>query len=142
MRRWDCHCHLKKKSLDFEVYVVKWSLRHERSVIRVRHTIHSLRSFQVAIRGTALGIVFGLGVLVSFSGWTCSHFGWYMCALSFFHWSEFMSTAVTNPCSLSLESFLLDHSKEYHIAAVASWIEFVLEWYLFPGGSPPCSQWI
>ena len=77
--------------------------------------------------------MFGLGLMLSFSGWTCSHFGWYMAALSFFHWSEFMSTAITNPRSLTLESYLLDHSKEYHMAAVASWLEFFIEWYFFPG---------
>ena len=87
----------------------------------------------MAIRGAALGNVFGLGLTLSLSGWTWSHFGWYMAALSFFHWGEFMSTAVTNPRSLSLESYLLDHSKEYHLAAVASWMEFFIEWYFLPG---------
>ncbi len=96
----------------------------------------SLFSLQVAIRAAVLGNVFGLGLILSFSGWTCSHFGWYMAALSFFHWSEFMATAITNPRSLSLESYLLDHSKEYHMAAVASWVEFFMEWYFFPGKAP------
>lgn len=37
-----------------------------------------------------------------------------------------------SPDKLSTDSFLLNHSPEYQIAAVASWAEFVLEWWLFP----------
>lgn len=36
------------------------------------------------------------------------------------------------PDKLSTDSFLLNHSPEYQIAAVASWVEFVLELWLFP----------
>ncbi len=89
--------------------------------------------FQVAVRGCFLGVVFGIAIIISFSGVSWCHFGWYMAALSFFHWSEYVVTAITNPKNLSLDSYLLDHSREYHIAAVASWVEFWIEWRLFPG---------
>ena len=55
-----------------------------------------------------------------------------MTALSFFHWSEYFTTALTNPKNLSIDSYLLEHSREYHFAAIASWIEFTIEMFFFP----------
>lgn len=60
-----------------------------------------------------------------------------MCSLSLFHYSEYLVTAINNPRSLSLDSFLLNHSFEYNLAALSSWVEFTLEKLLFPG-RPPC----
>uniref|UniRef100_A0A9L0K2K0 Protein-S-isoprenylcysteine O-methyltransferase n=2 Tax=Equus asinus TaxID=9793 RepID=A0A9L0K2K0_EQUAS len=56
----------------------------------------------------------------------------YMCSLSLFHYSEYLVTAVNNPKSLSLDSFLLNHSLEYTVAALSSWIEFTLENIFWP----------
>ncbi|XP_076451554.1 protein-S-isoprenylcysteine O-methyltransferase-like isoform X2 [Babylonia areolata] len=89
--------------------------------------------YQIAVRAGNLGVAFSVGVLVSIYGGTWSVFGWYFTALAFFHWSEYFTTAATNTRSLTLESFLLDHSREYQLAALASWTEFTLEWFLFPG---------
>uniref|UniRef100_A0A8D1PN10 Protein-S-isoprenylcysteine O-methyltransferase n=1 Tax=Sus scrofa TaxID=9823 RepID=A0A8D1PN10_PIG len=55
-----------------------------------------------------------------------------MCSLSLFHYSEYLVTAVNNPKSLSLDSFLLNHSLEYTVAALSSWIEFTLENIFWP----------
>ena len=55
-----------------------------------------------------------------------------MCVMSIFHFSEFITTAVIKPKSLKLDSFLLNHSKEYGLAALASWIEFFIEFYFWP----------
>ncbi|XP_025768362.1 protein-S-isoprenylcysteine O-methyltransferase [Puma concolor] len=86
----------------------------------------------IAIRACFLGFVFGCGMLLSFSQSSWSHFGWYMCSLSLFHYSEYLVTAVNNPKSLSLDSFLLNHSLEYTVAALSSWIEFTLENIFWP----------
>lgn len=56
-----------------------------------------------------------------------------MCSLSFFHYSEYLVTAIINPRSLSLDSFLLNHSVEYTLAAVSSWVEFTVEKLTVPG---------
>lgn len=53
--------------------------------------------------------------------------------MAFFHYSEFLTIAITNPRTLNVDSFILNHSNEYHIAAVASWIEFFIELYFLPG---------
>lgn len=62
----------------------------------------------------------------------------YMCSLSFFHYSEYLVTAIINPRSLSLDSFLLNHSVEYTLAAVSSWVEFTVEKLTVPGWSCVC----
>nr|CAG4641163.1 EOG090X0CFU [Eulimnadia texana] len=60
-------------------------------------------------------------------------FGWYMVIMSVFHFSEYLVTSVIRPQSLNSDSFLLNHSKAYGIAALASWLEFFLELWLIPG---------
>lgn len=89
----------------------------------------------MAVRGGFLGLTFGIGYLISCSHTTLNHFGWYLMGLSFFHFSEYLTTAATNPSSLTLDSYLLDHSREYKMAAVASWLEFFVEWYIAPGNA-------
>ncbi|XP_053137049.1 60S ribosomal protein L22 isoform X1 [Hemicordylus capensis] len=89
--------------------------------------------YQIAIRACFLGFAFGCGLLLSFGQSTWKHFGWYMCSLSLFHYSEYLVTAINNPRSLSLDSFLLNHSFEYNVAAVSSWVEFTVEKFVFPG---------
>uniref|UniRef100_A0A8C6UW70 Protein-S-isoprenylcysteine O-methyltransferase n=1 Tax=Neogobius melanostomus TaxID=47308 RepID=A0A8C6UW70_9GOBI len=83
--------------------------------------------YKVAVRASFLGLVFGCGLIISFSESSWTHFGWYMCSLSFFHYSEYLVTAIINPRSLSLDSFLLNHSLEYSLAALSSWVEFTVE---------------
>lgn len=89
--------------------------------------------YQVAVRASFLGLVFGCGLIISLSDSSWTHFGWYMCSLSFFHYSEYLVTAIINPGSLSLDSFLLNHSLEYSLAALSSWVEFTVEKLTIPG---------
>ncbi|KAL9971268.1 hypothetical protein ACROYT_G023774 [Oculina patagonica] len=79
-----------------------------------------------------LGSVFGLAILLSFGDTRFRYFGWYLVSLSFFHFSEYVMVAKYCPDKLSVDSFLLNHSPEYQVAAVASWVEFALELWLFP----------
>lgn len=53
--------------------------------------------------------------------------------MAFFHFSEYMTIAVTNPKTLSIDSFILNHSIAYGVAAVGSWIEFGIEWWFLSG---------
>ncbi|XDV45921.1 hypothetical protein PO909_013925 [Leuciscus waleckii] len=88
--------------------------------------------YKVAVRACFLGFAFGCGLILSLADTAWTHFGWYMCSLSFFHYSEYLVTAIINPRSLSLDSFLLNHSIEYTLAAISSWIEFTVEMLLIP----------
>ncbi|CAL1532891.1 unnamed protein product [Lymnaea stagnalis] len=93
--------------------------------------VHQRDSYRISVRAGNLGFVFGLSFLISLYSTQWCHFGWYMMALTFFHWSEYETTALTNPSSLTLESFLLDHSREYKMAAAASCLEYFLESFIF-----------
>jgi protein-S-isoprenylcysteine O-methyltransferase len=82
---------------------------------------------------------FGLasGVILSASFTVARAFGatafWiYFAYLCVFHYFEFMLTAFYHPDTISSESFLLNHSTAYHIAAIASWAEFWIEFIFFP----------
>lgn len=89
---------------------------------------------KVIIRASFLGVIFSGGIYVSVYGiqhWPI--FGWYMCVLSMFHYSEYLCIAITNPRTLTTDSFMLNHSVAYAAAATASWIEFVAEHHLIPG---------
>ena len=44
---------------------------------------------------------------------------------------EFLSTAVFSPSTLRTSSFLLNHSTAYHVAMIASIIEYNIENYFF-----------
>lgn len=60
-------------------------------------------------------------------------FGIYMCVMAVFHYTEFLAIAIIQPKLVSINSFVINHSPEYTLAAVTSWIEFGLELYFFPG---------
>ncbi|XP_053609896.1 protein-S-isoprenylcysteine O-methyltransferase [Plodia interpunctella] len=88
--------------------------------------------YEVSVRSTFLGTIFATGLhLATFdNGWRV--LGRYLMVFSGFHFSEFMTVALTNPRTLSVDSFILNHSVQYWVAAVASWVEFGLEYYFFP----------
>ena len=96
--------------------------------------------YDVAIRALSLGLAFSLSLFLATSSWSVRLFGWYAAVLCVFHWGEYFITAVSNPRNLKLESFLLDHSREYHLALVASMIEYFLEWIFFPSYKQP--NWV
>lgn len=97
-------------------------------------------SYQVAVRAVFLGYVFGTGIIVSFaapSSWQM--FGVYITVLATFHYTEFVSIAWINPTTLSIDSFILNDSIAYGIAACSGWIEFITERSYFPTWKEPSS---
>lgn len=79
-----------------------------------------------------LGVLMTVGILISRRQDDLHYTGVYMMVLAFFHLSEYVATSIHNPSTLQLDSFLINHSKEYGIAAVASWIEYAIEFYFWP----------
>lgn len=89
--------------------------------------------FQVAVRASFLGFVEAVSVLViCFAPTLWKQFGVYGSFMAFFHYSEYLVIAWANPRTLSLDSFMLNHSVHYGLAAAASWVEFLLEIYFLP----------
>nr|CAG4650444.1 EOG090X0CFU [Sida crystallina] len=90
-------------------------------------------TFQVAWRAQLLGAIFMIGVLIIVEQLTLfSSLGWYICIMAFFHFSEFLVTSLIRPQNLSTDSFLLNHSKAYGIAALVSWLEYLVELCIIP----------
>ncbi|XP_026314024.1 uncharacterized protein LOC113225801 [Hyposmocoma kahamanoa] len=88
--------------------------------------------YEVSIRSTFLGAAFIIGYFLSTFSDGVAVFGKYLAILSFFHFSEFMAVAILNPRTLTIDSFILNHSVQYWVAAVASWVEWGLEYYFVP----------
>jgi protein-S-isoprenylcysteine O-methyltransferase len=55
----------------------------------------------------------------------------YIIFLSSFHFLEFFITAYCQPLKVNYDSYIVNHSKDYTIAAIASWIEYWIETLLF-----------
>ncbi|XP_054271991.1 protein-S-isoprenylcysteine O-methyltransferase-like isoform X1 [Macrosteles quadrilineatus] len=127
--------HFRLDLLHIDVYSIIW-LIYLTNIVFMNLIVFVLFSgylYQVAVRATFLGSVFTGGLLVAFllpNPWI--PYGWYMCVMAFFHYSEFLTIALTNPRTLTIDSFILNHSNEYMIAAVSSWVEFFIEAYFFP----------
>lgn len=60
-------------------------------------------------------------------------FGGYMSVMAVFHYSEFLAIAIVQPKQVSTDSFVINHSPQYTVAAMTSWVEFFIETYFFPG---------
>lgn len=90
-------------------------------------------TIRVVIIAHLLGILFGVGlsVILQFNGDEI-YVGVYMMVLSFFHLSEYVVTSIHNPGTLTLNSFLINHSIEYGMAAALSWIEYLIEYLFIP----------
>lgn len=96
--------------------------------------LRSVPTVKIIFVSHCIGVVFAVGGLLTWYGDEgIASFGCYAMALAFFHISEYVVTAIFNAHTLSMDSFLINHSREYGIAAVSSWVEFFLEYFLFPG---------
>ncbi|KAK0411983.1 hypothetical protein QR680_005966 [Steinernema hermaphroditum] len=89
-------------------------------------------------QGFLIGVVNGLSISLSYYFESVGNehlvaFTRYVFIISFFHISEFVVIALTNRPTLKRDSFLLNHSFEYWVAAIASWIEFAFEARYSPG---------
>ena len=117
---WDNGCVLGRHCLVLFIIIIFGKLMFEN------------RQFEVLWRASVIGITFSIGLHFLLRSDIYCSFATYLCALSFFHISEYAVTGLTNPSNLSTDSFLLNHSVQYWLAAFASWIEYSLELYFFP----------
>lgn len=98
------------------------------------HKHSSTITIGVIVTSSILGLLFTIGLSFITDG-PQSHFqplGVYLILLSFFHFSEYFTTSLTNPSTLNLSSFLIDHSVAYVLAICCSFTEFLIEAYFFP----------
>jgi protein-S-isoprenylcysteine O-methyltransferase len=97
-------------------------------------TLSSVMNFPIYWRSSLLSNIFFIGYTIAKQNAFISinGLGYYMMAMSFFHLSEYVFTALFNLKQVSTDSFLLNHSLEYGLAAMASWFEYLLELYFIP----------
>lgn len=99
------------------------------------HEHSSATSLKVILHSALLGIVLTVGMSFVHSQQLEQHFiplGFYMILLSTFHFSEYFVISLTNPSTLNIGSFLIVQSNAYVIAISISFVEYILEAYLFP----------
>lgn len=89
-------------------------------------------NFSVWWRAALIGTGFSLGFCLVASFENLRPLGAYACILFSFHYLEYVVTGLTNPSNLKTDSFLLNHSPQYWMAAFASWLEHLVELYFFP----------
>lgn len=83
----------------------------------------------------------GCGYMLAFVFLLMDLLGWwplwlYLVFLTMFHQLEFSITAYFNPLLAGLDSYLIDHSMEYHLAHVIALSEFFVErWLMGPSAS-------
>ena len=80
-----------------------------------------------------MGLFFGIGLTGTFLApliW--KPLSIFAIILSFFHFSEYFFISIIKPKSLSLDSFLLNHSLPYGLVFSLGIIEFLVELYFFP----------
>lgn len=97
-------------------------------------TLSSIVEFSIYWRSSFLTNTFLVGYMIAnqseYPVMVC--FGYYLMSLSFFHLSEFVSTALFNQSEVSTDSFLINHSWEYGLAMLVSWCEFFIELAVCP----------
>ncbi|CAG9768465.1 unnamed protein product [Ceutorhynchus assimilis] len=90
--------------------------------------------FEISWRSAMLGGFFSMGIYIFLtSPQHIKIFGLYMSVMAFFHFTEFLSISIIQPSKVSKDSFVINHSPQYTMAAVTSWIEFFIEAYFWPG---------
>jgi len=86
----------------------------------------------VFIRALFLSFLFIVGYYVALVNPIYRPLGIFTMILSLFHYTEYLSVAMWCSKTLTLDSFLLNHSIEYHLAIICSYIEFIVEIYFCP----------
>ncbi|KAI6190174.1 50S ribosomal protein L16 [Aphelenchoides bicaudatus] len=87
-------------------------------------------SAQACLLGSVAGYSFLVGILTTSQTFTV--FSRYFIIMAIFHFTEMFFMGITNNENLKVDSFLLNHSVQYWLAATVSWLEFGLESITMP----------
>ena len=94
--------------------------------------LHRFYSKEVFLRAHFLILILTIGIIWSI---TSPAVGLFTVILSLFHLSEYISVGFWCPRTLNVNSFLLNHSPQYHGAIIIAYVEYILEKYIFfPNG--------
>uniref|UniRef100_A0A915CKW8 Protein-S-isoprenylcysteine O-methyltransferase n=1 Tax=Parascaris univalens TaxID=6257 RepID=A0A915CKW8_PARUN len=121
-------------SLFLQQWLIYFSLAALFSIV-LSVAFYGRQQFWNILQASVLGSVFSFSLIYAYrhgSTTLSSIFAIYAASIAFFHYSEFLATALTNRKTLTPSSYLLNHSFAYWIAALTSWVEFLVESYVFP----------
>ncbi|GAM24912.1 hypothetical protein SAMD00019534_080870 [Acytostelium subglobosum LB1] len=79
-----------------------------------------------------LGGLLGLGLGLILLSDTLVGYGFYLVGLALFHLWEYLWVSMYDHTLLSSKSFLINHSSAFNFALLLGFVEFWIEWYLFP----------
>lgn len=117
--------------------IINLGNKHISLVNHYPHTDHphsTSTTIGVILRSTLLSLASSVGLRLILSGQPHTVIlGTYTAILSVFHFTEFFVTSLTNPRTLQPDSFLLCDSIAYMLAISCSFLEYIIECYLFPG---------
>ena len=97
--------------------------------------ICNINCLQVTWRAYMLGYLFSSGAAIAWFHLYNLYYlsiGLYLVVLSWFHFGEYLSTALFHPSIIKIDAFILNHSHEYNIALLLSAVEHALLPYFFP----------
>lgn len=94
--------------------------------------IESSDTAKVGLGGVGIGLTMGLSAMFAMqtSSFWCEFFI-FVFLVSVFHVLEFTMTSLFHTDTINFDSFLLNHSRDYHTALIAAVIEFWLEFIIF-----------
>eukprot|EP01122_Echinamoeba_exundans_P010295 TRINITY_DN3822_c0_g2_i1.p1 TRINITY_DN3822_c0_g2~~TRINITY_DN3822_c0_g2_i1.p1 ORF type:complete len:292 (-),score=50.25 TRINITY_DN3822_c0_g2_i1:63-896(-) len=81
----------------------------------------------------ALGLFGGMGLILGLLSESIRDMGFFMFFLSVFHFWEWFYASWFQPEQVTVHSFMLTHSREFHMAMGLAFGEYFLEWLIFPG---------
>lgn len=123
---------IKEKSLKEKVKIVWTGVYHYCTEYQIMDG--SLTPQNVSIISYLLGITTGLGVVIAVVS-KYGNFGAFIAFLALYHNLEFVSTAAFRRETLSIDSYLLNHSTAYHAAMTIGMLEYWIERMIFKNSS-------
>ncbi|CAF1024553.1 unnamed protein product [Rotaria sordida] len=123
----------------FVYYLQRLSLQTSVFFILLLFIIHFLvfnrfYTKEIFLRAHFLTLILTIGFIWSI---TSLAIGLFTITLSIFHLSEYISVGIWCPRTLNINSFLLNHSPQYHAAILIAYLEYFIEkYYFFPNGFP------
>ena len=88
---------------------------------------------RIALTASALTLAFSFGLHLTLTWSALYSLGAFITVWSLFHWCEFVMTALYHPQTVTAEAFLINHSRQFHLALALSIVEYVVESIIFAG---------
>ncbi|XP_046918013.1 protein-S-isoprenylcysteine O-methyltransferase isoform X1 [Dermatophagoides farinae] len=129
---------LKSNMTDFDRFKLYKTKQRYNRIVNKKLALLKFKSKKTEKAGGGLSFVFSFGLHLSVahlqdnpSSPMWHTLGLYLMILSLFHYGEFQATAMININDITVQTFLLNHSVEYHLALYISLAEFCIESMFF-----------